>query len=567
MTSRPIVAAVLLLLCVDFHLPIAVEAHQTVRVRVHVATADQAHGPIVGASVELKGTGATLRARTDSNGNSTLSDVPVGRYKLRATGAGYLPADYGALALFGEGTEINLTDKQPETFELSMSRAGSISGTVRDLSAEVAPDALVTITDEAGRSFQQWTDYRGTYRFYGITPGTYVVSARPQASLQGFLYPTDSTTDAMVDRALGRLRQGNLAHVADPTEALSAVRGLPTVYYPGTVDPSDAGKIIVDIGTDLYGIDLSLVASGTSSLAGRLEGPSTGVGAGTQLVAIDTASGTSYPGSVSDQGAFSFRNLPPGTYRVRVRIVGKEPPTKGSAPNVSWSEQIVQVPAAVGAPLVLQLNPAIELRGRVQSDGTAPLVLSAPQVFLERIVSNARSGQRISAVVFPDASFVVGGLDPGVYRFKVEGKGNDGSSWSLQGATAGARDLMAPFALTTDSAALSNLLLTVSTKVASLTGTLLDSRSTPMSGYYVLAFPTAPALRVSGSPRLALTRPDSDGTYRFIDLPPGEYFVTALSGSPGLWESAEFLQAAVASSVKVTLVNGRVTTQSLQLSR
>jgi hypothetical protein len=64
------------------------------------------------------------------------------------------------------------------------------------------------------------------------------------------------------------------------------------------------------------------------------------------------------------------------------------------------------------------------------------------------------------------------------------------------------------------------------------------------------------------------TRPSASGEFVFEDLPPGEYFLTALTDiEPDEWQDREFLAALVSSSVRVTVGEAERRTQNIRLAR
>jgi hypothetical protein len=62
------------------------------------------------------------------------------------------------------------------------------------------------------------------------------------------------------------------------------------------------------------------------------------------------------------------------------------------------------------------------------------------------------------------------------------------------------------------------------------------------------------------------TRPASDGRYRIVGLPPGEYFIAAL-GDIGETDylDAAFLEQVAAAAFKITLAEGEKKQQDLRL--
>jgi hypothetical protein len=61
-------------------------------------------------------------------------------------------------------------------------------------------------------------------------------------------------------------------------------------------------------------------------------------------------------------------------------------------------------------------------------------------------------------------------------------------------------------------------------------------------------------------------RPDVDGRYAVADLPPGEYFLNALSDvDPDDWLVPAFLETLVPSSIRITIGDGEKKVQNLRV--
>jgi hypothetical protein len=63
-----------------------------------------------------------------------------------------------------------------------------------------------------------------------------------------------------------------------------------------------------------------------------------------------------------------------------------------------------------------------------------------------------------------------------------------------------------------------------------------------------------------------MTRPATDGSCNVRGLPPGEYFLAALTDlETGEWNDPTLLEEAVRSSAKVTLRDGETTTRDFRI--
>ena len=114
---------------------------------------------------------------------------------------------------------------------------------------------------------------------------------------------------------------------------------------------------------------------------------------------------------------------------------------------------------------------------------------------------------------------------------------------------------------------ITGLTVTMTDQPTELTGTVSDPSGRPTSEYFMLAFSTERALwttsprRVSGAARLS-----SDGRYRIGGLPPGEYYVAAMTDfTPGQLDDPPFLESLVPLAVKVVIGEGERKVQDYKI--
>jgi len=85
---------------------------------------------------------------------------------------------------------------------------------------------------------------------------------------------------------------------------------------------------------------------------------------------------------------------------------------------------------------------------------------------------------------------------------------------------------------------------------------------------HVLVFPTDRGLWVFGEARLRPSiRPGTDGVYRVWGLPPGDYFLAAVTDiQPGDHAESDFLERLVPGAITISVRAGQRTVQDVQLA-
>jgi hypothetical protein len=234
--------------------------------------------------------------------------------------------------------------------------------------------------------------------------------------------------------------------------------------------------------------------------------------------------------------------------------------------------------------LTLALQPMLSFKGHVAFDSAAlappvdlttlritlgPPTPSAGMLTLMNGVPVSGANVNVSASPTADGVFEVTGLMPGTYRVTLMVPGaTSGKGWWLRSAMVADRDVLDTFLeLNTSSGNLNDAVLTLSDRHTDLSGTLQTPTGQPASDCFVIAFSTDRAAWTPQGRRLQTTRPGTDGRFEFWDLPPGEYFLAALTDlDQDEWQDAVFLaQVAAAGAVKVSLSAGEQKIQNLRI--
>jgi hypothetical protein len=164
-------------------------------------------------------------------------------------------------------------------------------------------------------------------------------------------------------------------------------------------------------------------------------------------------------------------------------------------------------------------------------------------------------------MIDPMLSFFIDGLLPGDHVFRLSGTSEIIKSVLWEGKDYSAT----PFPVTSQD--LSGIVITITTEVAELRGTVRDAQGRPAARAAVMCFPVDSAQwRRYGtqSARLRSTPTRTEGEYVIPSMPAGDYYVLAVDEALGdHWRDAAFLERAASRATRVSVDWGEVRTQPL----
>jgi hypothetical protein len=563
-------------------------------------------GPVRRTRVSLTSSDRRENSRailTDDEGRFAFTGLPSGRYSINAAKPGWVTTYYGSSRPGrAPGTPLAIADGQREDLVIKLARGAVIAGRITDEHGRPQSGArpmVLEMRTVAGRKTLSQvfvpalgltqTDDRGEYRVYGLPPGTYVVGASVSVgATTGFAtVSADEVTWALSQRAAGGGRGGV------PIMPGARVTYAP-VYYPGTVDPAAAVTIALTAGEERTGVDLVMrpvpVArvQGTIRRAdgGRLQVPQIVLTPAGEDVVVSSIGQTTYRPSLEPGGRFTFAAVRPGRYVLTVRSASAPPgprprpapgePVRLPAPALDlWATADVTVQGDDVSGLDLVLEPGATLTGRIAFEASTleppsdlsrvRLQLSAPEMTMGPLTG--RNMYLGSAM--PDSTFSLVGITPGRYLLMafMPVSSPAGPQWMVKSISAGGQDILdrpleirggqQPPAIT----------VTITDRVTEISGVLQDALGRPAPEYRVFVFPVDRAYWTAMSTRLRPpARPSSDGQYRIQGLPPGEYFVAALTDSDEIdYLDATFLEQVAGAAFKITLKEGEKKQQDLRL--
>ena len=557
-----------------------------------VFSADEPRTPLRRVRIIVTG-GALVGPRitvTDDNGRFAMGALAAGQYSIAAEKSGYLKMNYGATRPSRLGTSVVLTDGQNATgLTIALPRGAVIAGTVTNSAGEPEPDMEVTALHWRLANGERTlmpvafalTDDRGDYRLAGLNRGDYLVSVN---SLDSARAPADlvQVAEGAVERALREIQQAAAASRVTSSPVGPRPLGPAPVFYPGTVRAAEASTVTLAGGEERDGIDIRTELVPMARITGTVSADGRPV-AGVQVILVTLGppapsdaygiGGRLGPRTTDARGEFTFVGVPPGEYRVQAstRPIGG----RSGGPPPDPNPRMAFVPVDINGDdhtIDLALQPGMEMSGRFVFDGAAaPPSLAGAQVVLEGLmVSPSLQVAFHRADAAPDATFRATGLTPGRYLLSATAPASaPASGWAVKSIVANQRDLLdAPFALAPGET-LSDLVVTFTNSPSELTGALQNSAGTTTTDYFIVVFSTGSAFWFPNSRRIVAVRPDSTGTYVIRNLPPGDYFLSALTDvETGEWFNPEFLrELAAASPIRIAIGEGEKKRQDLRIGR
>lgn len=556
---------------------LALPASGTAQISGVVTTPDGAsQRPLRKALVRLRSGRTNQLLISDDRGRFVFANLPAGRYGLGASKEGFLSMDYGAKRANQIGIPLVLADGQREDVNIALPRGAVISGLVTDAQGQPVPDAGVDILRRTivGSDVSlsrvlgfALTDDRGVYRAYGLQPGSYLVSISRVGSLTN---PAVQTSPADYQWALRAPQTGG---VPEPPASRAAI--LAPSYFPSTTDVTLARPVELAEGQEVDGVNLTIQivpAVRVSGNVSRSDGQPPPNGLSLQLAAqlpdgVISSSSLGQPAlraTAGAAGAFSFSGVPPGRYVMSARI--------GTNAAVLWIRQTIDVSGRDVDSVVATLRPAVTLTGRLV---LAPEATTARPDFT-KMTAEARPptgmpGSPPALMATPDAdgSFTIDGIIPGAYKL-------DGGSfrtgipgpWTVRSVIYNGRNVTDRLTeISADSAG--SVVITLTDKIAALSGRLIDAQNRPVPELSVILIPTDRSHWVRnarGGPRVA--KPGSDGQFRFEDVVPGEYYLSAATEveTPSLI-NPDYVEQFIATATKITIVEGEKKVQDFRVGR
>ena len=383
----------------------------------------------------------------------------------------------------------------------------------------------------------------------------------------------------------------------------------PSQFYPSAPIITQATPITLTSGEDRTSIDLHLKLVPGLRVSGTVTGPDGAVkNLGLRLLPAGTDdfssdSGIESASTITDaNGVFTFLGVTPGQYTLKslriprgtqtgrggggsmVEVVGPNgmimgmsmgpstapPPPPLPTDPVLWATASVLVAETDVNGLNVTVRTGARLAGRIVFDGEMEKPASSLIQQASISLTNVAAGASVSAVprrVEAEGNFATLGYPPGRYLVSSSiPQSTAGPMWRLKSVTSNGRDV-SDVGLEIGSSDITDLVITFTDKSTELTGSATSDGGQPDVTASVVVLPADSAAWREGvinTRRIRSTRVSTTGSYRFADLPPGAYFIAAISNDLlDDWQLPSKLEAIARVAVRVTLAEGAKVTQAL----
>lgn len=488
---------------------------------------------------------------TDADGRWSLKELPAGSYMLRVEKGGYVGIAYGQRRPFAQGTILELVDGQVmANLDVALPRAGVITGVITDEFGEPASNVQVMALRQRYMNGQRrlvpigprdMTDDIGQYRLHGLSPGEYYVAASAPGIMM--LGASDDRT------------------------------GYAQTFYPGTPAHDEAQRVQVALGQETPLISFSMAMTRVATISGTARNASgTPISRGMISLFTRAESGmmSGVGTAIKPDGSFTFANVAPGRYEVRVQYSRVEDAAGGmgmpGGPGMEYASIPLTISGADVTGLELVTSPGGTVRGRVVFEGgrvPASLSPASLQLFTAGSDPGAMMPGGPPGRVRDDWTFEVTGASD-TRRLRVGGLP---PAWVLKAVTHNGLDVTDSGVEFRDGQTTSDVEMVLTDRATDLSGTVQDPRGKPSTDYIVVAFASDSSRWGYGTRFVRSVRPNQEGRFSLKGLPAGEYLAVALDYlEPGEEADPELLEAWRPSATRVTLEDGAQKTVMLTIN-
>ena len=514
--------------------------------------------PIARARVTLMRQGVErgdgpVQVRTGPDGRYEIRNLPAGEYSLV-----FEPGDFRATHLrqtFGETRPLDLSRPgMPRPFSLgdaevkeasaALWRAFAIEGRVVDESGE--PMAGVEVFAQSSDSsqrvrtmgpYQTFSDDRGMFRVFGLSPGRYRVCANPRS-------------------------------FSGPVAADVRDRPIQTCH-PAAVIETDAQVVALSNG-DLSGVDVRVQRSRAFTASGTaLDSNGAPLDQGqVSVVRVERAGGSSSTSiEMRPVGQFIARGLTPGEYAIRAEVGGRFSADDTRERELAYVPFRIETSDVEGLTVVTSKTARVTGRVIFEEDpapsGAASMRVMAMPDFTSRMTL---MGPQPVSQVKPDLTFELSGLF-GPSAITLMGTPRDWIVKAVRYNTQDITDMLVEFSNAREAGPIEVVL---SNRGARVSGRVTDERGNPAPEARVVLVPADPARWKVLTTMTGGAVPKADGTYQAGPVRAGDYLLAAIEPDefPRMRpDSTEFFERIAKVAERISLVESDQRTVDLRLTK
>ena len=330
---------------------------------------------------------------SNENGSFTFSDVPVGVYQIGAFTSAYVSSFPAKANNFRIGDNVSIL----------LVKGGVITGKILDSAGRPvvgASASAIRVRDDEGRPTNpgqygnDMTDDLGGYRIYGLSGGTYIISAAPIEAYSGIKHHETAT------------------------------------YFPSSTRDT-AQEIVVQPGAEITGIDVIYRNDRGYSVSGGMvlkDGELSDMNGNVQLVSASTGMWVASAFFNSTRPNFAFYGIPDGEYEVSAsRFFNSNTPTNQAGIAISTK---IKVHGADVTGIVLNFNSPASIHGRLTLEKLVtpnPTCKISRNAFLEETSilaikedPSVRSQMMQQTTLSANGELSVTQMSPGMYRLAAQ---------------------------------------------------------------------------------------------------------------------------------------------------
>jgi len=429
--------------------------------------------PVANASVyaDTSGSSYDRSASTDANGNFTIIDLQAGNYTVRATASGYSYVYYssqGSTTVPGEATAVSAAnDITISGIDIMLFRPGTIGGVVRDnFGNPISGSNVYYYGPQCNGCHGATTDTNGAYTIANLPPGDYRVQARAQYFIAEYYTAMGGTTD----------------YAQAETISLSETAAAQNVDFSLT-----KLGVITGVVRDIQGNPLS----------------------GANIYTLGCWGGC-WQASTAGDGSYIIQGLQPGQYKLYAQKSGfitEYYTSGGGTTNSSLAEPVLAGNDTTTSGIDFSLARSGSISGVVRDNVGNPI----QGAYVSAIRTECCGGG--SAATDATGSYTITEVSEGSYQVSASAQKYITEYYTSTGGTTDpeAAELVV---LTGEGAAVDGVDFSLG-RFASVSGAVLDSEGSPLSGVLITA---------TGSAGTATATSHADGSYQ-LDLRPGTWTV------------------------------------------